>query len=232
MGITGVLVPATTLEEGEAVLALCHRHSDVWCALGVHPHEASSWNDGDAARLCDLLADPKAVAVGECGLDFHYMNAPREVQERALLEQLQVAAELGIPAVVHNRESDEAMLAIVRRPDLAALRADFHSFAGNPAMQGELIERGFYLGFSGMVTFAKADNIRSLLAATPLDRVLLETDTPFLAPKPHRGKPNRPSYLPLIAERVATEKGLDTAGLIATADRNFERLFRRDSARR
>jgi TatD DNase family protein len=232
VGVTGFLVPATRLDEADDVLDLCHRHPDVWCALGVHPHEAATWGDGAAGRLRALLEDPKVVAVGECGLDFHYMHAPREVQERALLDQLRIAIESDLPAVVHNRESDDAMLDLLRQPGLEALRADFHSFAGNGAMQKELSERGFCFGFSGMVTFAKADNIRALLAATPAERILLETDTPFLAPKPHRGKPNRPAFLPLIAARVAGERGMETAALVTLADGNFRRLFRPGSERR
>ena len=224
-GVTGFLVPATRLDEADVVLELCHRHADVWCALGVHPHEAESWREGDAARLRALLGEPKAVAVGECGLDFHYMHATRAAQERALTEQLLVAIELQVPAVVHNRESDDAMLELLRRPDLELLRADFHSFAGHASMQEELIGRGFCFGFSGMVTFQRAENIRALLATTPADRILLETDTPFLAPKPHRGKPNRPALLPLIAERVAAEREIEVAVLTALADANFRRLF-------
>ena len=115
-----------------------------------------------------------------------------------------MAVATGLPAVVHNRESDDAMLEIVREPEFAALRADFHSFAGKPEMLDELLTRGHCFGFSGMVTFAKADNIRTLLAKVPDDRILVETDTPFLAPAPHRGKPNRTAWAALVGERVAS----------------------------
>ncbi len=220
-------MPATRLAEADDLLALCRRHPDVWCALGVHPHEAASWRQGDDRRLRALLGDPRAVAVGECGLDFHYDHSPRSAQVEALRAQWEIALDLGLPAVVHNRESDDEMLRQVREPRFAALRADFHSFSGTAATARELVERGFYFGFSGMVTFKRADNIRELLALVPADRVLLETDTPYLAPVPHRGKPSRPGHVALVAERVAAERGWKLAETVAGTTANFQRLFPR-----
>jgi TatD DNase family protein len=224
-GVSGFLVPATKPEDWDEVLALAHAHSDVWCALGVHPHEAASWTDSHGDRLRSLLADPRAVAVGECGLDFHYDFAPREVQVGALRAQWAMAIELGLPVVVHNRESDDEMLTQVADPGFAALRADFHSFAGSLAMADELVARGFYFGFSGMLTFKKADNIRELLARIPADRVLVETDTPYLAPAPHRGKPNQPAWVRLVAERMAGERGQTLDAVAAATAANFHGLF-------
>lgn len=224
-GVTGFLVPATRIDEAEEVLGLCHRHGDVWAALGVHPHEASSWRPGDGERLRSLLVDAKAVAVGECGLDFHYDHAPREVQERALAEQWQLAIELGLPVVVHNRESNEAMLAMLRRPEFGRLAADFHSFSGGLAMGRELIARGFYLGLSGMITFPKAMNVREVIPELPADRCLVETDTPYLAPVPYRGRPNRPAYVVEVAERLARERGETSAEVSRRTTASFFRLF-------
>lgn len=224
-GVSGFLVPATKPEDWDEVLALCHAHADVWCALGVHPHEASSWTDSHGDRLRSLLADPRAVAVGECGLDFHYDFAPREVQVAAVRAQWAMAIELGLPVVVHNRESDEEMLAQVADPAFAGLRADFHSFAGSLAMADELVACGFYFGFSGMLTFKKADNIRELLARIPADRALVETDTPYLAPAPHRGKPNQPAWVRLVAERMASERGQTLQTVVSATGSNFRRLF-------
>jgi TatD DNase family protein len=224
-GVGGFLVPATRLDEAEDLLAFCHRHPDVWCALGVHPHEASSWRDGDERRLAGLLADPRAVAVGECGLDFHYDHAPREVQERVLRAQWELALGLGLPVVVHNRESDAAMLELVREPAFAGLAADFHSFAGGPAMAEELVARGFYFGFSGMITFPKAANVRALIPLVPPDRVLVETDTPYLAPVPYRGKRNQPAWVVEVARRLAEERGEPYADTCHRTGENFFRLF-------
>jgi TatD DNase family protein len=224
-GVRGFLVPAVRLDEADDLLAFCHRHADVWCALGVHPHDASTWRPGDGERLRALLADPKAVAVGECGLDFHYENSPRPAQIEALRQQWTLAVALGLPAVVHNRSSDEEMLRQVADPAFAALEADFHSFAGGEPLAGELLARGFYFGVSGMVTFAKADDVRAFLARVPEDRLLVETDAPYLAPAPHRGRPNRPAWVTLVAERVARERGWSAVEAGRRTSENFFRLF-------
>lgn len=226
-GVIGFLLPATRLDEADDILDLCRRHPDVWCALGVHPHEAASWVDGDERRLRGLLDDPRVVAAGECGLDFHYDHAPRETQERVLRAQWELAIDTGLPAVVHNRDSDEAMLAILRDPVFAGLAADFHSFAGSLAMAEALIARGFYLGVTGMVTFRRADNIREILSRVPEARLLVETDTPYLAPEPHRGKPNRPAWLVEVAERVSRERGWSVEETGRRTSENFFRLFPR-----
>lgn len=234
-GVGGFLVPAIRLAEAEELLALCHRHPDVWCALGTHPHHAADWGEGDAERLAALAADPKCVAVGECGLDFHYDHSPRDVQGRAMREQWRVALALGLPVVVHNRESNEAMLAAVAEPEFAALAADFHSFAGGLEMAEALIARGFYLGFTGMITFRAADNVREVIPLLPPDRELVETDTPYLAPVPHRGKPNRPAYVVEVARRLAEERGETYEETCRRTGENFRRLFarttRQDAAR-
>jgi TatD DNase family protein len=225
-GVAGFLVPAIHLGQADELLALCEAHPDVWCALGVHPHEAARWGPGDAARLSALLEHPRVVAVGECGLDFHYDFAPRAQQERALREQWEVALAHGLPVVVHNRESEEAMLALVGEPQFAALRADFHSFAGGLPMARRLLEHGgAWFGVSGMVTFKQADNVREVLTRVPLERLLVETDTPYLAPVPYRGKPNEPAYVVEVAHRLAAELVLAPADLVARTTTTFHQLF-------
>jgi TatD DNase family protein len=226
-GVEGFLVPAVTLDQADDLLAFCHAHDDVWCALGTHPHDAASWQDGDAARLAELARDPKVVAVGECGLDFYYDHAPRDVQERVMRQQWELALELGLPVVVHNRESNEAMLEVVRDPRFADLEADFHSFAGGLEMARELIAHGFYLGFTGMITFNRADNVREVVPELPRDRELVETDTPYLAPVPYRGKKNQPAYVVEVAKRLAEERGETYGEVCARTGENFFRLFRR-----
>ena len=230
-GVCGFLVPAIRLDDAEAVLELCHRHDDVWCALGCHPHDASSWRRGDVERLRGLLEDPKAVAVGECGLDFYYDHSPRDVQIRVMREQWQLAIELGLPVVVHNRDSNAEMLDVVRSPEFAGLAADFHSFAGGIDMARELLDRDFYLGMSGMVTFRLADNVREVLEIAPADRLLVETDTPYLAPVPYRGRPNRPAYVVEILERLAKELRMTAEAAKAATHENFFRLFTRAQAK-
>ena len=229
-GVAGFLVPAIRLDEAEDILALCHRHPDVWCALGVHPHDASTWKEGDRERLRGLLADPRAVAVGECGLDFFYDHSPRDIQTRVMREQWELAVELGLPVVVHNRDSNEEMLAVVREEGFQDLKADFHSFAGGLDMAREVIGRGHFLGLSGMITFPKADNVREVIPILPPDRCLVETDTPYLAPIPYRGKPNRPAYVVEIAARLAQETGETPEQVWQRTGETFFRLFRKAAA--
>ncbi len=226
-GISGFLVPAIKTDDAEELLELCHQNDDVWCALGCHPHDAASWRRGDQERLRRLLDDPKAVAVGECGLDFYYDNSPREVQIRVMREQWELAIELDLPVVVHNRDSNAEMLGVVRSPEFELLKADFHSFAGGLDMARELLEHDFYLGMSGMVTFKRADNVREVLEITPPERLLVETDTPYLAPVPYRGKPNRPAYVQEILERLAQELGKTAEEATVVTNDNFFRLFSR-----
>lgn len=224
-GVTGFLVPAIQPDDAEELLALAHRHDDVWCALGCHPHEASRWRDGDEERIRQLATDPKVVAVGECGLDFHYDRSPRPVQAEVMRCQWRLGIELGLPVIVHNRESNDAMLGALREAEFSELEADFHSFAGGVEMGRELVERGFYLGISGMVTFKRADNVRAMLPELPGERLLVETDTPYLAPVPYRGEPNRPAYVVEVARRIATETGEPYEALCRRTGENFERLF-------
>ncbi len=231
-GVHGFLIPCIKLTEAEDLLAICHREEGVWCALGVHPHDAASWQDGDGDRLRALLADPKAVAVGECGLDFYYDHAPREVQIEVQRAHWRLALELDLPVVVHNRDSNDAMLEEVRRDEFAGLQGVFHSFAGGLEMGRELIARDFYLGFTGMVTFNRADNVREVLPEVPADRCLVETDTPYLAPVPHRGQRNEPAYVVEIAARVAAETGTTPEELAARTTDNFYRLFPKAAASR
>lgn len=225
-GVVGFLVPAVHLDESDRLLELCARHADVWCALGVHPHEAKRWTRGSQERLAELLKEPKVLAVGECGLDFHYDFSPRDRQLVAVIEQWELARELDLPVIVHNRESDETMAAeVVARPGSVGVRGVFHSFSGTDALLAAVLEKGFHVGFSGMVTFKAADNVRGALAATPIERVLVETDSPYLAPVPHRGKTNEPGFVVEVAQRVAAEKGLDYEALAERTTASFNALF-------
>lgn len=226
-GVGGFLVPAVRLEEADDLLAFCEAEPNVWCALGVHPHDAASWADEHPRRLRELVTHPKVVAVGECGLDFYYDHAPRDVQERVFRAQIEIALETELPVVVHNRDSNDAMVGVVSAPAYAGLRADFHSFAGGPAMARALLPLATVFGVSGMVTFPKAGNVREPLAEIPRDRLLVETDTPYLAPVPHRGQRNEPAYVVHTAARLAEELGLPQAELAALTTKNFFAFFSR-----
>lgn len=224
-GVAGFLVPALRLEEADKILSLCHREPDVWCALGVHPHEASSWTAGHQRALAELLTDPKVVAIGECGLDFYYDLSDRDAQVWALREQWDLAIDHGLPVVIHNRDSNDVMLDLLEGAAFEGLEGDFHSFAGGREMAEVLIGRGFYLGFSGMLTFNSAENVRQVLPHLSVDRILVETDTPYLAPVPYRGKPSRPGHVIEVAARVADELEIEFDELCRSTSQNFYRLF-------
>lgn len=227
-GIETFLVPAVHFGEVEELFELAEREPGVWLALGVHPHEAGSWEAaGGADRLRELLRHPKVVAVGECGLDLHYQHFPLELQERVFLEQLEVAAEFELPAVVHHRDAPAELAAILNRRDLQSLRFDLHSYAGGLGLARNVPRERAWFGFSGMITFPKANNVREVLPEIPADRVLIETDTPYLAPVPHRGKRNEPGHLPWILERLAAERGWSVEEAARKTAANFYGLFTR-----
>ena len=203
---------------------------DSFFSAGVHPHEAEKELHG-VADFAPLLASPRCVAVGELGLDFFYDHAPRRRQCEVLESFLDLALQTGKPAILHCRDLDgrfeayDEMLALIRPFAERGGRMVVHCFAGTPAWAEKFLALGAYLGVTGIVTFKAAENIRATLKVIPADRLLLETDAPYLAPVPHRGKTNTPGYLPLVAERVALELGLSVAEVAATTTANGLKLF-------
>ncbi len=223
--VMGVLVPATGSEDIETVCGLARDYSDrVVAAVGVHPHEAASLDAGLKRQIESSLEQPGVVAVGEIGLDYHYMNSPREDQLSALEWQLDLAVSSGLPVVLHNRESwaDLEGILAVREGDLEGV---CHSFAEGPDEARRVMEMGLWVGISGMVTFKAADNIRNMVAAVETYRVLVETDSPFLAPVPHRGKRNEPAYVPLVGEKLAEEWKKPLEDVAASSTAGFRILF-------
>jgi TatD DNase family protein len=225
-GVGGILVPATGSEDLERTLALAAEHpQQVVAAAGLHPHDASTLDDGLKQSLQRALEEDHLVAVGEIGLDYHYMSSPREDQLRALRWQLDLAVDAGLPVVLHNRSS---------WPDLETVLDDYagrlqgvcHSFTEGLNEAQKVIELGLLVGISGMVTFKQGDNIRETAAGLDPGAVLVETDSPFLAPVPHRGKRNEPSYVVLVAERLAAVLGISMSDLAEATTASFRRLFR------
>jgi len=228
-GVTRFLVPGTTLEDSDAAAAMADPTAGVFAAVGVHPHEARDFEPSrDGPRFEELAARPGVVAIGEIGLDFHYDHSPREKQIEVLEWMLDCAKRLGLPALLHNRESGAEMLALLERlggrPDAGV----FHSFTEDAAYGRKAIALGYLVSFSGMITFRAAENIRSSAARLPLDAMLVETDTPFLAPVPHRGKPCEPAYVVETAKTLAEVKGTDLAAVAAATTGNFDRLFSKE----
>ena len=225
-GVRAFLVPATKLDDAEPAVAVAERHPDVWAAVGFHPHEAKDFDRAAEEQTRRLAAHERVVAIGELGLDYHYDHSPRDVQRDVFVKQIKLAKELDLPVIIHNRESSDDLLALVASEECAGVRGVLHSFTENLQIAEKLIARGFYISFSGIVTFRTADMLREVAKNIPLDRVLIETDTPFLAPVPYRGKENEPAFVVKIAEQIATLRGISLADVAEASSRNFEQLFR------
>jgi TatD DNase family protein len=221
-GVHGFVVPGTKLGDAAEAIEVAKGYADVWCAVGFHPHEAKDCDDAAFAEIERLASDPKVVAIGECGLDYHYMHSPRETQIAVFERHIALAKKLDKPIIVHNRESTDDCVDILLR---CGARGILHSFTESLDVARKLVGAGFFISFSGIVTFRSAEMLRGVAKALPHDRVLIETDTPFLAPVPYRGKDNEPAFVVKIAELLATlwEKPVDYVADVTTS--NFERAF-------
>lgn len=225
-GVTRFLVPGTTLADSEAAAAMADPVAGIFAAVGIHPHEARDFEPSrDGARFEELAALPGVVAIGEIGLDFHYDHSPRAKQIEVLEWMLDCARRRGLPAILHNRQSGAEMLALLRRLGARPGAGVFHSFTEDAAYGREAIDLGYLVSFSGMITFRAAENIRSAAAGLPLEAMLVETDTPYLSPVPHRGKPCEPAYVVETARKLAEVKGTGLEAVAEATTANFERLF-------
>jgi TatD DNase family protein len=225
-GVRGFVVPGTKLDDAPQAVALAQTHGqthdDVWAAVGFHPHEAKDCDDAAFTEIERLAAEPRVVAIGECGLDYHYMHSPRETQIAVFERHIELAKRTDKPIIVHNRESTEDMLAILSR---CGARGILHSYTENAATALKLIDLGYYISFSGIVTFRSADALRDCARQLPHDRVLIETDTPYLAPVPFRGKENEPAFVVKVAEVLAGLWGVSVEDVAELTTANFERVF-------
>ncbi len=220
-GVAHVVVVGGSLAESERAAALARTHAGLSATAGVHPHEARHWSADSAARLRDLLALPEVVAVGETGLDYHYDHSPREAQRQAFEAQLALGAELGRPVVVHAREADDDMAAMLRGAEATVV---LHSFSSGAAVFAAGMQIEAYFSFSGMVTF-KNWTLTDRLTACPPDRLLVETDAPYLAPVPHRGRRNEPAFVRAVAEALARSRGESVEDIARRTTDNACRLF-------
>lgn len=224
-GVVGVLVPATNPEDLETAIGLASDWPDtVVAAAGIHPHDAATLDDAVKRRIQRAIQRPGVVAVGEIGLDYHYMNSPREDQLAALGWQLDLALEAGLPVVLHNRESwPDLEQALARR--CPGLRGVAHSFAEGPEEALRVVELGLHVGISGMLTFKAADNIRRMAQPLTPARVMVETDSPFLAPVPYRGRRNEPAYVVEVGRRLAELWSLEVREVASASTGVFRALF-------
>ncbi len=210
----------------EAGLRLAEKYEGFFATAGVHPHDASKAGPETFERLRELARHPRVVAFGEIGLDYHYDFSPRDVQAGVFARQLGIAAEAGIPVVIHTREAWADTMRMLRE-QWAGRPGIMHCFTGGPAEAREALELGFHLSFGGVLTFPKAEEVREAARLTPDDRLLVETDAPFLAPAPHRGKRNEPAFLVETVRKLAEVRGSSPEAIAEMTTRNFERLCSR-----
>ena len=223
-GVTAMMNIGCDLPSSENSVRLAQTYDWIWASVGSHPDDA---DHVDAARIevyRALCKSPRVQAIGEIGLDYHYEDMPREVQKHAFRLQMQLARECSLPVVVHEREAHEDGLKIIDEfPDVTGV---FHCFSGSLEMAKELVKRGWYIGFTGVVTFKNARKAVEVASSIPLERILIETDCPYMAPEPFRGRRNDPSLVPYVAAKIAALRGLSSEQVGAATSENARRLFR------
>lgn len=226
-GVTRIIVPAVHLENAPTVLALAKRYDGVFAAIGVHPNSSAGWQDSWIDSLRELAQQEKVVAIGEIGLDYYWNRSPKVVQQRAFTAQLALAAELELPVIVHNRDASADVIRLLSESALAGRERPgvLHSFSAGQETAQAGLAMGFYLGFTGPITYKKADSLRRIAAQVPLERLMVETDAPFLPPQPYRGRRNEPAYVVEVADRMAGLHNMATAALAQQSSENAIRLF-------
>lgn len=224
-GVKRLINIGHNLESSRASLQLAQRYNNIWAAVGVHPHSAKEMTAAHWEELQALAVQPKVVAIGEIGLDYHYDHSPRPVQREVFKGQLELAKEVGLPVVIHQREAVQETLGLLKQFAPLPHGGVMHCFSGSVETLRQCLEMNLHIGLGGTVTFANARRVKEVAAAVPLSRLVLETDCPYLAPHPHRGKTNRPGFLPLIAEEISKLRSLEVDQLAAICAANAEALF-------
>ena len=211
-------------------LKLAEEHAFIYAAVGLHPHEASLYDEALEAELLTSTQHPKVIGWGEIGLDYHYDHSPREVQQRVFARQLELARQVRLPAIIHTREAEEDTIAILQerwaQGGGAKIGGIIHCFTSTRALADAALAMGFLISFSGVVTFKAAEELRAVARNVPLDRLLIETDCPFLAPIPYRGKRNEPAFVVETARKLAELKGVSVEEIAQVTTANFKRLFK------
>lgn len=209
-GVRRIIIPAVDIQTSHEAIALAEKYEGIYVAVGIHPNSTAEFDEDVIPAIRELASHPKVVSIGEIGLDYYWDKSPKSQQFRAFEAQLALARELELPVIIHNREASDDTLTILEKwaqelPDtLKARPGVLHSFSGDVAIAKRALDIGFYLGFTGPITYKNADEMRRVAATTPLNRILVETDAPFLTPIPHRGKRNAPAYIPIMVDRLAS----------------------------
>ena len=212
------------MEGSRESVRLSEKYEFIYAAVGVHPHDVENMTEADIDELTALLGHEKTVALGEIGLDYYYDNSPRELQKKWFLRQLELGAELNVPVCVHCRDAMGDCLEIIK--SVGYKKGVMHCFSGSRESAEELVRLGWYISFSGSLTFKNAKNLKEAASALPLDKIFIETDSPYLAPEPMRGKRNNPALVRYVAEELARLQGLDTAAVAAATMENAKKFFK------
>ena len=230
-GVTGFLNISTRLSEWEAVVATAEREPDVWASVGIHPHEADAHADLGAQALLEATAHPKVIGIGETGLDYFYDHSDREVQRKLFRMHIAVARETGLPLIVHTRDAEDNTASILTEEmEQGAFPALIHCFTASRGFARTVLDLGLTISLSGIVTFKNARELQEIAGELPGDRILVETDAPFLAPVPHRGRTCEPAFVAYTLRHVASLRGEEPEALAASTSANFFRLFAKAAA--
>lgn len=226
VGVGTLVTICTKVTEFETIRAIAEDHDNVWCTVGIHPHEAESEPEVTAERLIQLADHPKVVGIGETGLDYFYEHSPREAQQKSFRAHIAAARETGLPLIVHTRDADEDTVAIMEdEMGKGAYPGVIHCFSSSKWLAERSVAMGMAISISGILTFKKAEELREAVVAVPSENLLVETDSPYLAPVPKRGKQNEPAFVVHTAERLAELKGMTGSELATVTTDNFFRLF-------
>ncbi|MEP1610606.1 MAG: TatD family hydrolase [Roseobacter sp.] len=229
-GVHRMVTICTKLTNEPHVRAIAENHPSVFYAAGTHPMSAASEPLATVQELIDLAQHPKFVGIGETGLDYHYTADSADIQKQSLYVHIEAARETGLPLIIHARAADDDMARILSQEHAkGAFSCVMHCFSSSPALARAAIDLGFYLSMSGITAFPKSQDLRDIFASVPLDRILVETDAPYLAPPPHRGKRNEPAFTALTARRAAETFDVDYASFAEQTEANFDRLFAKAS---
>lgn len=226
-GISRLITIGTDLEDSRQAIAIAEEHDSIYAAVGVHPHDVKDFTDSErvSANIRELASNKKVVALGETGLDYHYMHSPASIQQEHFRLEINLAKSLGLPVIIHSREAKEDTLRILKEEEVQLTGGVLHCFSGDMDMAEQAMEMGLYISFSGVITFKNAGKILDIVSAVSLHRILIETDAPFLTPHPHRGKKNEPAYVKYVAEKIAEVKDISLEELGTTVMSNASRLF-------
>ena len=226
VGVKKFVTIAVSEENLTSTIELANHYHDVWATQGIHPHSASDYTDDTEKKILTNLQCNKVVAIGEIGLDYYYEHSERDMQKNVFEKQLNLASEADLPVVIHTREADDDTIEILKKYSPALKKKGvIHSFTSTMRLAEFCLSEGFKLGFNGIATFKSAENVREVIECTPLDQMVLETDSPYLTPVPYRGKPNSPVYLPFIAKKIAEIKNTDIEILLQNTYQNSIDLF-------